>query len=104
MCSLTWPRPLQAAHVDGLPSAGPRPLRALQLLLQPLQLKQQRALLCAQSLQHGLLLDQRLRQLVEAVLQLRLAAAAQSLIGQLEERRTHGDGRELKLTESELTS
>ena len=71
------------AHVDGLPAAGCPSLGVLQLLLQPLQLEGQRALLRAQRLQHGLLLDQRLRQLVQAALQLHLAAAAQSLIGQL---------------------
>lgn len=75
-------RPLHAGHVDGGASALAA-LRALQLLLQPLQLEDQRALLRAQRLQHGLLLDQRLRQLVQSTLQLRLAAAAQRLIGQL---------------------
>ena len=69
--------------MDGLPAAGCSSLGVLQLLLQPLQLEGQRALLRAQRLQHGLLLDQRLRQLVQAALQLHLAAAAQSLIGQL---------------------
>ena len=69
--------------MDGLPAARRPSLGALQLLLQPLQLEGQGALLRAERLQHGLLLDQRLRQLVQTALQLHLAAAAQSLIGQL---------------------
>lgn len=63
----TWA--LDVAHVDGLAPCLP-PLDALQLLLQTLQLEDQGALLCAQSLQHRLFLDQRLRQLVQSALQL----------------------------------
>ena len=79
----TWS--LEAAHVDGRPSTLSS-LSVLQLLLQTLQLEDQGAFFCAQSLQHGLLLDQRLCQLVESILQLCLAAAAESLVGQLEEK------------------
>lgn len=78
----TWS--LKTAHVDGGPSTRSS-LSALQLLFQTLQLKEQGAFFCSQSLQHRLLLDQRLRQLVETILQLGLAAAAESLVGQLEE-------------------
>ncbi|TNN64168.1 hypothetical protein EYF80_025666 [Liparis tanakae] len=75
----TNPRMIRTAHVDGRPSALSS-LGVLQLLFQPLQLKDQGAFLRAQSLQHRLLLDQRLRQQVETILQLRLAAAAESLV------------------------
>lgn len=79
--SPTWS--LQAAHVDGLPSTLSS-LSVLQLLLQTLQLEDQGAFFRAESLQHRLLLDQRLCQLVETILQLCLAVA-NGLVGQLEE-------------------
>lgn len=69
---LTWN--LEATDVDGLTSSLTS-LSVLQLLFQALQLEHQRALFCAQSLQHGLFLDQCLSQLVETVLQLSLAVA-----------------------------
>lgn len=90
-------RPLDAAHVDGGAPGARTPLGFLELLLQALQLEDQWAFLCAQSLQHGLLLDQRFSQLMQAVLQLRLATAAQRLVGQLERKKKSNMHKYVKL-------
>lgn len=78
---LTWS--LHGSHVD-VRATALASLDTLELLLQPLQLEDEGALLGAQGLQHCLFLDQCLSQLVQAPLQLRLTTATQSLVGQLD--------------------
>lgn len=86
---------VHGCHVD-VRAATRASLHALQLLLKTLQLEDERALLRAQSLQHGLFLDQSLGELMQTTFELCLAAAAQSLIGQLENegRKERKEGRE----------
>lgn len=71
--------PVHGGHVD-VRAAALASLHALQLLLEPLQLEDEGTLLRAQSLQHGLFLDQSLGELMQTAFELCLAAA-QSLVG-----------------------
>lgn len=66
---------VNSRHIDGRPSA-PSSSGQFHLLLEALQLEDQRVLLSAEALQHGLLLDEGLCQLMESTLQLSLAAIA----------------------------